>query len=253
MRIDILTLFPEYFEPLATTGITGRAQNQGLWRLKTWNIRDYVYDAHRTVDDRPYGGGPGMVMLAEPLTCALAGAQADRSEAVPVVLLAPSGEQFNQASAQTLADSSGAIFICGRYEGIDQRFIDKHVTHCWSVGDFVVSGGEPALVPMLDAAVRLLPGAMQQDSHDQDSFQPRLSGLLDSPHYTRPELWQGQSIPEVLKSGHHDNIARWRRQQSLRQTLSCRPDLIDRARTAGLLTEKDEAFLSGLETTNLSG
>lgn len=246
MRIDILTLFPEYFVPLATTGITGRAHERELWHLKTWNIRDFVHDVHRTVDDRPYGGGPGMVMLAQPLADALAAAKDDRADAVPVVLLAPSGKPFDQACAQSLAQSPGAIVICGRYEGIDQRFIDEHVDQCWSIGDFVVSGGEPALVPMLDAAVRLLPGAMQQDSHDQDSFQQSLSGLLDSPHYTRPEVWQGQSIPEILKSGHHDNIARWRREQSLALTLTHRPDLIEKARSAGWLTEKDEAFLASL-------
>ncbi|MCD8505537.1 MAG: tRNA (guanosine(37)-N1)-methyltransferase TrmD [Burkholderiaceae bacterium] len=244
MRIDILTLFPEYFDPLSKTGITGRAHDRGLWQLKTWNLRDYVHDVHRTVDDRPYGGGPGMVMLAQPLADALDAARADRCDSVPVVLLAPSGKRFNQACAQSLSESPGAIIICGRYEGIDQRFIDRHVDDCWSVGDFVVSGGEPALMPMLDAAVRLLPGAMQQESHDQDSFQNSLSGLLDSPHFTRPEVWQGQGIPEVLKSGHHDKIARWRREQSLALTLAKRPDLIDKARAAGWLSEKDEAFLA---------
>lgn len=246
MRIDILTLFPEYFDSLSTTGITGRAHDRGLWQLKTWNLRDYVHDVHRTVDDRPYGGGPGMVMLAQPLADALGAAQAVRGDCAPVVLLAPSGKRFDQACARSLSESQGAIVVCGRYEGIDQRFIDRHVDECWSIGDFVVSGGEPALVPMLDAAVRLLPGAMQQDSHDQDSFQDSLSGLLDSPHYTRPEVWQGQGIPEVLKSGHHDKIARWRREQSLALTLDKRPDLIERARAAGWLTEKDEVFLASL-------
>jgi len=243
MRIDILTLFPDYFVPLCVTGITGRAHAKQLFELKTWNIRDYVHDVHRTVDDRPYGGGPGMVMLAQPLTDALAAAKADRSDTAPVVLLAPYGERFAQRQAQALADSSGAIVVCGRYEGIDQRFIDQHVDACWSIGDFVVSGAEPALLPMLDAAVRLLPGAMQQDSHDQDSFQPSLSGLLDSPHYTRPETWQGIDIPDVLKSGHHDNIARWRREQSLALTQAHRPDLIEQARASGWLTAKDEAYL----------
>jgi tRNA (guanine37-N1)-methyltransferase len=244
MHIDILTLFPDYFEPLCASGITGRAHAKGLWQLKAWNIRDHVHDVHRTVDDRPYGGGPGMVMLAQPLADALAAAKAKRSDSVPVVLLAPSGKRFDQAQAQALSESPGAIVICGRYEGIDQRFIDTHVDECWSVGDFVVSGGEPALVPMIDAAVRLLPGAMQEDSHEQDSFQSSLSGLLDSPHYTRPEIWQGQGIPDVLKSGHHDNITRWRRQQSLALTQKYRPDLIEKARAAGWLSQQDEAFLA---------
>ena len=244
MRIDVLTLFPEYFDPLIRSGITGRAHDRGLWQLKAWNLRDHVHDVHRTVDDRPYGGGPGMVMLAQPLADALLAAKADRGDEGPVILLAPSGRPFDQACAHALSESSGAIVVCGRYEGIDQRFIDKHVDACWSVGDFVVSGGEPALLPMLDAAVRLLPGAMQQDSHDQDSFQPSLSGLLDSPHYTRPETWQGHGIPDVLKSGHHVNIARWRREQSLSLTLMHRPDLIAKARAAGWLTDHDEAFLA---------
>jgi len=254
MRIDVLTLFPEYFVPLHTTGITGRAHERGLWQLKTWNIRDYVFDVHRTVDDRPYGGGPGMVMLAQPLTDALEAVRSDRAQTsldehsgvVPVVLLAPSGKPFDQAAASRLAQSPGAIVLCGRYEGIDQRFIDQSVDECWSIGDFVVSGGEPALLPMLDAAVRLLPGAMQQDSHDQDSFQPSLSGLLDSPHYTRPEVWQGQRVPEVLMSGHHEHIARWRREQSLATTQAHRPDLVEQARAAGLLSEADEAYLASL-------
>lgn len=251
MRIDILTLFPEYFVPLSTTGITGRAHDRGLWQLRAWNIRDYVFDIHRTVDDRPYGGGPGMVMLAQPLADALAAARLDRADVVPVVLLAPSGKPFDQACARRLSESPGAIVLCGRYEGIDQRFIDQSVDECWSVGDFVVSGGEPALVPMLDAAVRLLPGAMQQDSHDQDSFQPSLSGLLDSPHYTRPEVWQGLGVPPVLMSGHHGNIARWRREQSLSVTQAQRPDLLEKARATGQLSEKDEAFLSSLDARHL--
>lgn len=248
MRIDILTLFPEYFEPLKSSGITGRACAMDIWQLKTWNPRDFVHDVHRTVDDRPYGGGPGMVMLAQPLALALEAALADRPNLAPVVLLAPHGKRFDQSTAANLAVSGGAMFVCGRYEGVDQRFIDRHVDEIWSVGDFVVSGGEPALVPMLDAAVRLLPGAMnQQDSHDQDSFQPSLSGLLDSPHYTRPEVWQSLPVPDVLKSGHHDRIARWRREQSLALTWRLRPDLLQAARLAGWLTPADEAYLSHLD------
>ena len=247
MRIDILTLFPDYFGPLRDSGITGRAHDKGLWSLRTWNLRDYVLDVHRTVDDRPYGGGPGMVMLPQPLTDALAATKAEREDDAPVVLLAPGGKRFDQSMAKALSVSVGAIFVCGRYEGVDQRFIDKYVDEAWSIGDFVLSGGEPALVPMLDAAVRLMPGAMnQQDSHDQDSFQPSLSGLLDSPHYTRPEVWHGVPVPDVLKSGHHENIARWRREQSLALTLGMRPDLIEQARASGWLSPADERFLSTL-------
>jgi tRNA (guanine37-N1)-methyltransferase len=218
-----------------------------LWSLRTWNLRDYVLDVHRTVDDRPYGGGPGMVMLPQPLADTLAAAKAERIDAAPVVLLAPGGKRFDQSMAKALSASAGAIFVCGRYEGVDQRFIDEHVDQAWSIGDFVLSGGDPALMPMLDAAVRLLPGAMsQQDSHDQDSFQPTLSGLLDSPHYTRPEVWHGVAVPDVLKSGHHENIARWRREQSLALTLEVRPDLIQQARDLGWLSPADERFLSTL-------
>lgn len=248
MRIDVLTLFPDYFESLMTSGISARAHDQGLWSLKAWNPREFVFDAHRTVDDRPYGGGPGMVMLAQPLADTLQAIRADRVEPVPVVLLAPTGRVFDQDMARGLAQSSGAIFICGRYEGLDQRFIDHCVDECWSIGDFVVSGGEPALMPMLDAAIRLLPGAMNQhESHDQDSFQPSLSGLLDSPHYTRPEVWQGQSVPDILRSGHHLNITRWRREQSLALTAKHRPDLIEQARQRGWLTSADEKFLTALK------
>ena len=253
MRIDILTLFPDGFQLLTDTGITGRAHGLGLWSLKAWNPRDFVHDPHRTVDDRPYGGGPGMVMMAEPLTLALAAAREQRAllsePPAPVILLAPGGKRFDQTVAASLAQSAGAIFVCGRYEGVDQRFIDQHVDEQWSLGDFVVSGGELALLPMLDAAVRLMPGAMnQQASHDQDSFQPSLSGLLDSPHYTRPEVLDGIPIPQVLKSGHHLHIAQWRREQSLAQTLRCRPDLIEKARAAGQLSPADERYLTNLKS-----
>lgn len=258
MRIDVLTIFTAGFQLLTESGITGRAHGMGLWSLNAWNPRDFVTDAHRTIDDRPFGGGPGMVMMAEPLAQALQAARADRAvwqqtsreSSAPVVLLAPGGKRFDQATAAHLAQGTGAIFVCGRYEGVDQRFIDQHVDEQWSLGDFVVSGGELALLPMLDAAVRLMPGVMnQQASHDQDSFQPSLSGLLDSPHYTRPEVIDGVAIPEVLKSGHHLRIAQWRREQSLAQTLSCRPDLVEKAREAGLLSVSDERFLSRLNTS----
>lgn len=193
-------------------------------------------------------------MMALPLTKALAAARTQRvaqggedSGRVPVVLLAPGGQRFDQSTAARLSRGNGAIFVCGRYEGVDQRFIDQHVDEQWSLGDFVVSGGELALLPMIDAAVRLLPGAMnQQDSHDQDSFQPRLSGLLDCPHYTRPEMLDGRAIPDVLKSGHHHNIAIWRRQQSLQVTAAQRPDLIEKARQNGQLSAEDETFLRHL-------
>ena len=259
MRIDLVTLFPEMFSVVRDLGVTGRAHGHQLWSLHTHNPRDYTEDVHRTVDDRPYGGGPGMVMMAEPLTRALsaihtqratqdhAGQEQARQGQAPVVLLSPIGKPFDQARAQRLAKSSGAIFICGRYEGVDQRFIDQHVDEQWSLGDFVLSGGEIAALAMIDAAVRLLPGALNHDqSSAQDSFQESLSGLLDSPHYTRPENLNGQTVPAVLLSGNHAHIARWRREQSLAITFTNRPDLIDQARARGLLTKADERYLLAL-------
>ncbi|MCK9513460.1 MAG: tRNA (guanosine(37)-N1)-methyltransferase TrmD [Pigmentiphaga sp.] len=254
-RFDVITLFPEFFGPLTGSGVSGRAHARGLWHLQAWNPRDFTRDTHRTVDDRPYGGGPGMVMLAQPLEAALQEARASRNEAaadapgrrVPVILLSPAGQRYEQPQAQALADSSGAIFVCGRYEGIDQRFIDRHVSDEWSLGDFVLSGGEPALLAMLDAAVRLLPGALNHgESARQDSFDAALSGLLDCPHYSRPEQWLGESVPEVLLSGHHQRIQAWRRQQSLRLTALRRPELIAAARAAGRLSRADEIYLAAL-------
>ena len=252
MRFDAVTLFPEMFGLVRDQGVTGRAHAQGIWALKAWNPRDFTHDAHRTVDDRPYGGGPGMVMLAAPLEAAVDAAQAERAAQglaeAPVVLLAPTGRRYGQREAQELAAAGqGAIFICGRYEGVDQRFIDRRVAQEWSLGDFVLSGGEIAALAMIDAAVRLLPGVLNDgDSALQDSFNPALDGLLDSPHYTRPEVYQGVPVPEPLLSGHHARIARWRREQSLLLTAQRRPDLIEQARAQGRLTREDERFLAGL-------
>lgn len=252
MRFDAVTLFPEMFGLVRDQGVTGRAHAQGIWALKAWNPRDFTHDAHRTVDDRPYGGGPGMVMLAAPLEAAVDAAQSERAAQglaqAPVVLLAPTGRRYGQHEAQELASAGqGAIFICGRYEGVDQRFIDRRVTQEWSLGDFVLSGGEIAALAMIDAAVRLMPGVLNDgDSALQDSFNPALDGLLDSPHYTRPEVYEGVSVPEPLLSGHHARIARWRREQSLLLTAERRPDLIEQARATGRLTREDERFLAAL-------
>lgn len=278
MRIDIVSLFPEMFSVVGELGVTGRARRLGLWSMRVWNPRDYTHDVHRTVDDRPYGGGPGMVMLAEPLENALDDALASRalgaqqnleplvanatpavpsedtSATVPVILMSPTGRRFDQAMAQELADGPGAVFICGRYEGIDQRFIDRRVTLEVSLGDFVLSGGELAAMACIDAAVRLLPGALNDgESARQDSFNDATSGLLDSPHYTRPEVLHGLEVPEILRSGHHANIAAWRREQSLALTAARRPELIEQARRAGRLTKKDEAFLRTLEQAHPGG
>ena len=253
MRIDAITLFPDMFGVVRDAGVTGRAHKQGIWSLHAWNPRDFTTDTHRTVDDRPYGGGPGMVMMAEPLIQAVSAIHEDRASQqqpdAPVVLLSPTGQPFTQSLANALAASSaGATFVCGRYEGIDQRFIDQYVDEQWSLGDFVLSGGEIAAIAMIDAAVRLMPGTLNQgDSFLQDSFQDSLSGLLDSPHFTRPESLDGVVVPEVLMSGNHAHIARWRREQSLKLTLEKRPELLKQARSRGLLTVADERFLITLK------
>ena len=251
MRFDVVTLFPDMFSVVRDLGVTGRAHGQGRWNLQAWNPRDYTHDAHRTVDDRPYGGGPGMVMMAAPLAAAVQAAQArrvaDAMSPAPVILLSPTGRRFDQARAHAMATSAGAVLICGRYEGIDQRFIDRYVDEELSLGDFVLSGGELAALAIVDATVRLLPGVLNDDeSAVQDSFNPALSGLLDSPHYTRPEVYDDVAVPAPLLSGHHANIALWRREQSLRLTAERRPDLIARARERGWLTAEDERFLRTL-------
>ena len=252
LRFDVITLFADMFAAVSACGVTGRAWQQRKWLLELWNPRDFTEDVHRTVDDRPYGGGPGMVMRVEPLEKAVLAVlesrrQADYDSGVPVVLLSPQGRPFNQAMAQSMSVSEGAIFVCGRYEGIDQRFINKWVSAEVSVGDFVLSGGELACMAMIDASVRLLPGVLNDDlSAVQDSFHASLSGLLDCPHYTRPEVYDDMPVPAVLQSGHHANIARWRREQSLMASANKRPDLIERAREAGLLSPADERFLASL-------
>jgi len=244
MRFDVITLFPEMFDALCKQGVAGRACQKGLWQLQCWNPRDFTEDLHRTVDDRPYGGGPGMVMMAEPLAQAVNQAQRSRSGAGAVVLLSPTGQRFDQSMAAQWAAGQGAILVCGRYEGVDQRFIQRCVTQEVSLGDFVLSGGELAAMVMMDSVVRLLPGVLNDaQSASQDSFSHTLTGLLDSPHYTRPESWQGQNVPSALLSGHHADIARWRREQSLALTCTRRPDLLAQARQRGQLSQADEDFL----------
>jgi tRNA (guanine37-N1)-methyltransferase len=247
MRFDIVTLFPELFTPLLTSGITRRAFESGQVDVKLSNPRDFAAGNYKRVDDRPFGGGPGMVMMAEPLTQCLQHIQSQRTEAVPVVLFSPVGKPLNHAMVTCWAESPGAILVCGRYEGIDQRFIDEHVTEQISLGDFVLSGGEIAAMALLDAVARLQPGVLNTaGSHQQDSFNPELDGLLDCPHYTRPENWSGRAVPEVLLSGHHVHIERWRREQRLALTLRLRPELIRQARQNGRLTLADETFISAL-------
>lgn len=252
MRFDVITLFPELFAPFFTSGINRRAFESGLVEVKLWNPRDFADGNYRRVDDRPFGGGPGMVMMAEPLWRCLQALRADRNEAdevrAPVVLFSPIGERLDHAGVSRWADSAGAVLVCGRYEGIDQRFIDACVDRQISLGDFVLSGGEVAAMALLDAVARLQPGVLgDEGSHQQDSFNPALDGLLDSPHHTRPEIWQGpagpMAVPEVLLGGHHERIARYRREQSLALTARLRPDLLEQARAQGRIGAADDAFL----------
>ena len=247
MRFDVVTLFPELFGPFLECGVTRRAYESGQVQVRLWNPRDFAEGNYRRVDDRPFGGGPGMVMMAPPLARCLEAIQADRTQPAPVVLFSPVGGKLDHAGVERWAAGEGAILLCGRYEGIDQRFIDRHVDVQLSLGDFVLSGGEIAAMALLDAVSRLQPGVLgDEDSHQFDSFNPALDGLLDCPHYTRPEEWEGQRVPAELLSGHHAQIERWRRDRRLELTARQRPDLIAAARAAGRLTKADEAVLAQL-------
>ena len=227
--------------------MTRRAFESGQVAVHLWPLRDYAQGQYRRVDDRPFGGGPGMVMLAQPLKDCLSAIREARNDAAPVVLFSPIGETLNHSAVQGWAQGPGAILICGRYEGVDQRFIDAEVQLQISLGDFVLSGGEIAALALLDALARLQPGVLgDEDSHQMDSFNPALDGLLDCPHYTRPEVWQGVPAPPVLMSGHHVQIERWRREQRLALTARQRPELLVAARQAGRLDKADEAFLTAL-------
>jgi tRNA (guanine37-N1)-methyltransferase len=250
MRFDVITLFPELFAGLTREGVTRRAFASGAVDLRLWPLRDFADDTYRRVDDRPYGGGPGMVLMVEPLDRAMRAIRADRSDdkPAPVLLFSPTGQRMDQHMVREFASGAGAVLVCGRYEGVDQRFIDTHVTLELSLGDFVLSGGEIPALALLDAVSRLQEGVLNDArSHAQDSFE---NGLLDHPHYSRPERWQPSTqntpldAPPVLLSGHHERIARWRREASLRWTQRHRPDLIEAARQQGLLSADDEAFLA---------
>ncbi len=249
MRFDVITLFPELFGPHLAHGITRRAFESGQVEVRLWPLREHALDAYRRVDDRPYGGGPGMVMLVEPLERALTAVRADRDDArpAPVVHFTPTGQPLTQALVRQFASGPGAVLLCGRYEGIDQRFLDRHVTLEVSLGDFVLSGGELPALALLDAVARLQPGVLSAPSHEQDSFS---AGLLDCPHYSRPEVLQTPEgalpVPAVLLSGHHAEIGRWRREQMLALTARRRPDLIAAAREAGQLSAQDEQTLARL-------
>ena len=256
MRFDVITLFPELFGPFLKAGINRRAFEGGAVDVRLWNPRDFADGQYRRVDDRPFGGGPGMVMMAEPLWRCLQEIRADRNELpgeqAPVVMFTPTGDRLGHTLVEQWSSSQGAVLVCGRYEGVDQRFIDACVDVQISLGDFVLSGGEIPAMALLDAVARLQPGVLgDEGSHQQDSFNPALDGLLDSPHHTRPEVWQGPAgpmkVPEVLLGGHHERIARYRREQSLALTAQLRPDLLQQARERGVLTRSDEDFLRSVK------
>ena len=253
MRFDVVTLFPAMFAPFLASGVTRRAYESGQVDVRLWNPRDFAEGNYRRVDDRPFGGGPGMVMMAAPLGRCLAAVRAERGNAptgqdrAPVVLFSPVGRKLDHAGIEHWSASAGAVLICGRYEGIDQRFIDRHVDVQVSLGDFVLSGGEIAAMALLDAVARLQPGVLgDADSHQFDSFNAALDGLLDCPHYTRPEEWEGLAAPPELLSGHHVQIERWRRDRRLEITARNRPDLIAAARAARRLSAADEKLLAQL-------
>jgi tRNA (guanine37-N1)-methyltransferase len=224
----VVSLFPEMFAALTEYGVSGRAIRNGLCRLRLWDPRDFTLDAYRTVDDRPFGGGPGMVMLAEPLDLALSAAKAalrrEGRERPRLVYLSPQGRRLDQTLVEELTRESALVLLAGRYEGIDERLFERHEMMEISLGDFVVSGGELPAMALLDALIRLIPGALgHADSAREDSF---ADGLLDCPHYTRPETYLGLDVPAVLRSGNHAAVAEWRQQQALRRTLRRRPDLL---------------------------
>jgi len=226
MKIALITLFPEMFSALTDYGISGRAIKNGLVQCNSFNPRDFTENRHQTVDDRPYGGGPGMVMMIEPLRKAISAAKDWAGDDALVVYLSPQGQVLGQQAVNRFATQQSLILIAGRYEGIDERLIALEIDEEWSIGDYVLSGGELPAMVLMDALIRQLPGALgHSDSADQDSF---AEGLLDCPHYTRPEDYQGQVVPEVLLSGNHEKIRRWRLQQSLLRTQQRRPDLLDR-------------------------
>jgi tRNA (guanine37-N1)-methyltransferase len=225
VRIDVVTLFPDLFEIVTRFGVTGKAVQRGVVELGLWNPRDFTSDRHRSVDDRPYGGGPGMVMMVQPLRDAIRAARAV-APGSRTIYLSPQGRRLDQAAMQDLAERTGLILVAGRYEGIDQRLIDREIDEEWSIGDYVLSGGELAAMVVIDAVTRLLPGALgHEQSAQQDSF---AAGLLDHPHYTRPEQIDNMRVPEVLLGGDHAAIARWRLKQALGRTWLQRPDLLER-------------------------
>jgi tRNA (guanine37-N1)-methyltransferase len=252
LRFDVITLFPEMFAAVTESGISRRALERGLWQLYCWNPREWAEDNYRTVDDRPYGGGPGMVMMAPPLEKAIGAAQEQRrstgqANRAAVIYLSPQGRPLTHGRVMELAEGSGAILLCGRYEGVDERLLDRCVDEEVSLGDFVLSGGEIAALALIDACVRQLPGALNDDASAlEESF---AGGLLDTPHYTRPEVYEGMSVPDVLLSGNHEKIRRWRLKQALGRTWRRRPDLI----AGRSLTAEEQRLLDEFQREQAQG
>ncbi|SQH75616.1 tRNA (guanine-1-)-methyltransferase [Shewanella benthica] len=248
MRLGVITLFPEMFRAVTDFGVTGRAVKNGLLELQTWNPRDFTHDKHNTVDDRPYGGGPGMLMMVQPLRDAIHAAKAALGDGAKVIYLSPQGRKLTQQGVEELVKSDSLILVCGRYEGIDERIIQTEVDEEWSIGDYVLSGGELPAMALIDSVSRLVPGVLgKKASAEQDSFS---DGLLDCPHYTRPESLDGLDVPAVLLSGNHEHIRRWRLQQSLGRTLLRRPDLLE---NLALTDEQTKLLNEFVEQTNHSG
>ncbi|ABO22936.1 tRNA (guanosine(37)-N1)-methyltransferase TrmD [Shewanella loihica] len=247
MWLGVVTLFPEMFRAVTDFGVTGRAVSNGLLELQTWNPRDFTHDKHRTVDDRPYGGGPGMLMMVQPLRDAIHAAKVAAGDKAKVIYLSPQGRKLTQQGVEELAKSERLILVCGRYEGIDERIIQTEVDEEWSIGDYVLSGGELPAMTLIDSVSRLVPGVLgKQASAEQDSFS---DGLLDCPHYTRPESLDGIDVPAVLLSGNHENIRRWRLQQSLGRTLLRRPELFENL----ALTDEQTKLLAEFVNTAQAG
>ena len=245
MRFDVITLFPELFSSFLTTGINRKAFESGLVEVHLINPRDFAEGNYRRIDDRSYGGGPGMVMMAEPLSRCVEYVRSGRPDSPQVILFSPIGKQLNQVCVTEWSQSNGAILLCGRYEGLDQRFIDKYVDTQISLGDFVLSGGEIPAMAFLDAIARIQPGVLNdQESYEFDSFSSVIDGLLDCPSYTRPQDWRGMQVPDALLSGNHEQIDRWRREQRLLLTVLNRPELVAIARAGGQISALDEAFLN---------
>ena len=238
MRVALITVFPEMLSAVRDVGVTGRAVRDGRLVLDAVNPRDFTRDRHRSVDDRPYGGGPGMVMRPEPLAAAIERGREIAGASAPVIYLSPQGERLTDRRARALAQGEGMVLLAGRYEGVDERLLNEAVDEELSIGDYVLSGGELAALVVVDAVTRLLPGVLgHQDSAAEDSF---ADGLLDCPHYTRPEVYAGQAVPEVLRSGDHAAISRWRLRESLGRTWERRPDLLE---ARGPLNEEERELL----------